>query len=138
MLARSPGSDQFSAMRVSRGMGSRSGIDRNRERAKGGRERSRHWLQTPWRRRDASQLLAKHILSRRVPVPRAPGFFMVTAASFAAPMDSSHKISSSSRSTSRQSTFLPIRPSLIVSRFLMFLCRFFFTEASTIVLIVEM
>lgn len=55
------------------------GIDRNWE---------SHWLQTSWRRRDASQLLAKHILSpscpgsgrlvflwpppRRPPVPRSP------------------------------------------------------------------
>lgn len=71
--------DQFSG-RVFRGWKS-PGIDSNwvgqgRKRMRGsreneGRERERgdslgHWLQTPWRRRDASQLLAKHTLSRRI------------------------------------------------------------------------
>lgn len=97
-------------------------IDRNWER----RESPGHWLQTPWRRRDASQLLAKHILSRRISVPRAPSFFMATVAG-----------SSSRRSPIKSRLLLAWRPE--ISRSLPLRCSplLFLFGGNTIVLIVE-
>lgn len=73
------------------------GIDRNWE-------SPGHWLQTPWRRRDASQLLAKHILSRS----GRPVFFTTNAR--ATPEDP-HKISFPSLDAFEFSRISP-RPSL--------------------------
>lgn len=52
--------------------------EREMEREGESAESPGHWLQTPWRRRDASQLLAKHPIPSH-PGPRAPSFFMATA-----------------------------------------------------------
>jgi len=67
------GGPVFGASRF-QGMGScpeLTGIGSGRERRRDGKQREGqgHWLQTPWRRRVASQLLAKHILSRSHPGP---------------------------------------------------------------------
>lgn len=67
-LARSPRTRTSFRGESFPGIGSRpeltgTGKRRGRERNGKQREGPGHWLQTPWRRRDASQLLAKHILS---------------------------------------------------------------------------
>lgn len=104
-----------------------------------------HWLQTPWRRRDASQLLAKHTLSRRITVRGRLVFLWLPPGRshwFQHP-GNPHKISSPPCSTSRDIPCSPTRVSLSLP-FSLFLRVLLFSPApsflyggNTVVLIVD-